>query len=110
MDSVDGVRLSALRDLAGLLDDDQIDSLEPVTPNALPGPTGPAAPPGNGAGDLTESAPPVLTDMGIDLLPSGIVDAVSITLDVSSVSTPDRERDGTARRSVRVEVRHQADG
>jgi len=110
MDSVDGVRLSAIRDLASLLSDDQIDSLVPVTPIALPGPTGPADPHGNGADDPTESAPPVLTDMGIDLLPSGIVDAVSITLDVWSASTPRRERDGIARRSVTVEVRHQADG
>jgi len=106
MDSVDGVRLSAIRDLAGLLSDDQIDSLVPVTPIALQGATGPAAPPG--AGDPTESTPPVLTDMGIDLLPSGIVDAVSMTLDVSSVSTPRSERGGTARRSVTVEAGHQA--
>jgi len=106
MDSVDGIPLSSLRDLAGLLDADGIDGLlspgtgspAPPTDSALDGAVDPAAP-----------HPPVLTGLAIRVAPSSAVESVAITLDMGPVAAPRGSGDGTIGRTAVVDRRRRAE-
>ncbi len=106
MDSVDGIPLGSLRDLAGLLDAHVIDGL--LSPGAG-SPALPAVPPRDRAADPTAPHLPVLTALAIGVAPSGAVDSVMIILDIGSASAPHGSGDGSTRRTVLVDRRHRAE-
>lgn len=100
LDSVDGIPLGSLRDLAGLLDDDGIDGLASLAQTGTNAPAVPVSPARDGAVGRAATQHPVLTDLAIRVDPSGAVDSVAISLDIESNAESRGSPDSNTRRTA----------
>jgi len=100
LDSVDGIPLGSLRDLAGLLDDDGIDGLAWLAQTGTNAAAVPVSPARDRAVGPAATQPPMLTDLAIRVAPSGAVDSVAISLDIGSNAESQGSPDSSTRRTA----------